>query len=267
MYNSSSCIFLDVNNVNNGTFNSLSQHATNTSRCLKTGKYCESQKWNEPIKMTWQQLTDWEGWASRLQKWHSFWDRLCFGLQTSRHLSHQRRGAGPEGSDCLSRWGSHLGSRVPQRTFCAGQLADWEGWAKGLQKQHSFWNRPHFRLQTSGHIPRQRWGSRLGVLWPPEQVREPSCVPHPSETSLYRWACRLQRQHIFWDRSCFGLHLQPGGRTGHQTCVHLPCKRRTCLQRVLWTLRLRRELDSQDCWQRLTESQEEQAPTRDDYNN
>jgi hypothetical protein len=28
--------------------------------------------------------------------------------------------------------------------------------------------------------------------------------------------------------------------------VHLPCKRRTCLQRVLWTLRLRRELDSQD---------------------
>jgi hypothetical protein len=31
--------------------------------------------------------------------------------------------------------------------------------------------------------------------------------------------------------------------------VHLPCKRRACLQRLLWPLRLRKELDSQDCWQ------------------
>jgi hypothetical protein len=37
--------------------------------------------------------------------------------------------------------------------------------------------------------------------------------------------------------------------------VHLPCKRRACLQRVLWTLKLRRELHSQICWQSLTESQ------------
>jgi hypothetical protein len=34
-------------------------------------------------------------------------------------------------------------------------------------------------------------------------VRGPSCVPCPWETSLYSWACRLQRQHI-WDRPCFG---------------------------------------------------------------
>ena len=27
------------------------------------------------------------------------------------------------------------------------------------------------------------------------------------------------------------------------------------------------KVDSQDCWQRLTESQEEQAPTRDNYKN
>jgi hypothetical protein len=38
----------------------------------------------------------------------------------------------------------------------------------------------------------------------PEQVREPSWVPGPSVTSLCRKACRLQRQHIFWDRPCFG---------------------------------------------------------------
>jgi hypothetical protein len=30
-----------------------------------------------------------------------------------------------------------------------------------------------------------------------------------------------------------GLHLQPGGRSEPQTSVHLPCKRRACLQRIL----------------------------------
>jgi hypothetical protein len=48
--------------------------------------------------------------------------------------------------------------------------------------------------------PPQRRGDCSGGLWPPEQVREPSYVPCPSETSLCRWACRQQRQHIFWDR-------------------------------------------------------------------
>jgi hypothetical protein len=52
-----------------------------------------------------------------------------------------------------------------------------------------------------------------------------------------------------------------------QTSVHLLCKKRAWLQRVLWPLRLRRELDSQDCWQTITESQEEQATARDSYNN
>jgi hypothetical protein len=36
--------------------------------------------------------------------------------------------------------------------------------------------------------------------------------------------------------------------------VLLSHQRRGDLQRVLWPLRLRRELDSQECWQRLTES-------------
>jgi hypothetical protein len=30
-----------------------------------------------------------------------------------------------------------------------------------------------------------------------------------------------------------GLHLRPGGRFKRQISVHLPCKRRACLQRVL----------------------------------
>lgn len=64
-----------------------------------------------------------------------------------------------------------------------------------------------------------------------------------------------------------GLHLLPGGRSKLQIPVHLPCKRRVCLQRILWPLKLRRELVFQACWKRLTESREEQAPNRDNYNN
>jgi hypothetical protein len=41
------------------------------------------------------------------------------------------------------------------------------------------------------------------VFWLLEQVRESFCVAGSSETSLCRWAHRLQRKHIFWDRPCF----------------------------------------------------------------
>jgi hypothetical protein len=39
-------------------------------------------------------------------------------------------------------------------------------------------------------------------------------------------------------------------------------KEESFLQRVLWTLGTRWEFNSQECWQRLTESQENQAPAR-----
>jgi hypothetical protein len=60
-----------------------------------------------------------------------------------------------------------------------------------------------------------------------------------------------------------GLHLHPGSVAELQTSVRIPCKRRASLQRVIWPLWFKTELDSQECWQRLTEPQEEQAPTRD----
>jgi hypothetical protein len=98
-------------------------------------------------------------------------------------------------------------------------------------------------LQTFTHLP------HLGGLWLLEQVREPSCIPSPWETT----GCRNNTASGTGPIS--GLHLQPGSRSECQTSVQLPCKRRACLQKVLWPLGLRRELlDSQDCWQRLTES-------------
>jgi hypothetical protein len=39
-----------------------------------------------------------------------------------------------------------------------------------------------------------------------------------------------------------------GGRFKHQISGHLPCKWRACLQRVLWPLKLGRELVAQVCW-------------------
>jgi hypothetical protein len=77
--------------------------------------------------------------------------------------------------------------------------------------------------QTLGHLPCHRRVSLQGGLWPQDS----------------------------------------GGREELQTSGHLPCKTRACLERVLWPLGLRRDLDSEEFWQRLTESQEDQAPARE----
>jgi hypothetical protein len=201
-------------------------------------------------------------------------------------------------------------------------------WECGLQKQHSFWGSPHFGLQTSRYLPRQRRSGHLGGLWHPEQVKEPSCVPGPSETSQLRSAHKLLRvskltaeatqllgQTPFWVPDIWALSLPeerwPPGKAltawagegailyrgslrDHFVQVIVQTAEATHLlgqalfqafifsqeagldarplcnfpaQRVLWPLRLWRELDSQDCWERLTESQEEQAPAKDNYNN
>ena len=179
--------------------------------------------------------------------------------------------------------GRNVWKNIYKRPVCTGQLKDWEGWASRLQKQWSFWDRqkqhsfcdrPHLGLQTSWHLPTKGEVSPRRAL--PGQVREPPWVPDPSETSLLRWECGLQKLHSSGTgRSdtasgtvpVSGHHLQPGGRAECQISVHFPCKRRACLQRVLWSLRLRRKLDFQVCWQSLTESQGEQAPMRDNYNN
>jgi hypothetical protein len=126
-------------------------------------------------------------------------------------------------------------------------------WECGLQKWHSFWDKPLLGLQTSRHLPRQRRGVHPGGLfllrsgshfgsWIPQRlVCTGESVDNRSNTASGTGPVS-------------GLHLQPGVRSEHQISVHLPCKRRAYLQRVLWTLRLRRELDFQVCLQKLTES-------------
>ena len=100
-----------------------------------------------------------------LQKRHSFWDRQKHtasgtdpvlvsrypGTFTTRgELSFR------EVSDCLGKWGNFLGSWVPRRPVCPDQISDCGGWASGLHKWHSFWDRYHFRLKTSGNLLHKR---------------------------------------------------------------------------------------------------------------
>jgi hypothetical protein len=84
-----------------------------------------------------------------------------------------------------------------------GELVNWRSnIASGIGRSYTACRTdPHLRLQTSGHLPAR--GEYLGGLWLLEQVREPSCDLGPAETSRCRWVCRLQRQHIFWGRTCF----------------------------------------------------------------
>jgi hypothetical protein len=89
-----------------------------------------------------------------------------------------------------------------------------------------------FPAPDIGHFPHQRRGVCQGGLWPPEQVREPSCVHVP-----WRPVCAGEHADRRGNTSSgkgpvSGLHLQPGGRSECQIFVHLPCKRRACLQRV-----------------------------------
>jgi hypothetical protein len=63
----------------------------------------------------------------------------------------------------------------------------------------------------------------------PNTHKEPHRIPH-----------RILRPLVS------GTQLLPGGRFEHQISGNLPCKR-ACLQRILWPLKLRRELSSQVC--------------------
>lgn len=82
---------------------------------------------------------------------------------------------------------------------CGGSIASGTGPGSGLHLQPGLGS----ELQIPALLSCQRMGGRQGGLWPPEQVREPSCIPDPSEINLRRRACRLQKQHSFWEKPRF----------------------------------------------------------------
>jgi hypothetical protein len=119
-----------------------------------------------------------------------------------------------------------------------------------LLRQTTFW------LQTYWHLPCQREVSALARRALPEHLGDPCWFPDPSETNLHRRELGLQKlidsvtgqtNTASGTGPVSGLHLLLGGRSKNQISVHLPCKRRPCLQRVLRPLKLRKELVSQVC--------------------
>jgi hypothetical protein len=200
-------------------------------------------------------------WVGGLQKQHhfwdrkkqySFWDRPLFELQTSRHFPHQRRGVLPGGLTDRAGEGSILGSWYLRDQYAQVSLQN----AKG--------ERTDCRSNTGSRTDSVS-GSRHPVTFPTRgEVSVPPPPPWESSDHQSRWESHLVSR-VPWRPVCAGecadcrgntssgtgpvsgLHLQPWGRSECQISVHLPWKRRACLQRVLWPLRFRRELDSQDC--------------------
>jgi hypothetical protein len=178
--------------------------------------------------------------VSRLQKQHSYWDRPCFWLQTSRHLPCQRRGICLlEGSACWSRRGSYLGSQIPQRPVCTGESGDCRSdtasgtgrsnTASGTDPVSGSRHPGTFPTRGEGRCPP---GSALPAGAGEKAILSPGSLRDQSVQSVQvSTDCRGNTSS--GTRPVSGLHLQPGGRSEHQTSVHLPCKRRACLQRLL----------------------------------
>jgi hypothetical protein len=99
-----------------------------------------------------------------------------------------------------------------------------------------------------GNFPARGWVSPQPGMAFPEHLEETSRILDSTETTLHRWECGLQKLTASGTGPVCGLHLLPGGKSKHQISVHLPWKRRACLQKVLWPLKFRRELVSPVCW-------------------
>jgi hypothetical protein len=67
-----------------------------------------------------------------------------------------------------------------EQVGCRSNILSWTGSFSGLHLQPAV----RAELQTPAHFPCQRRVSLEIGLWPRDQVRSPSCMPHPSETSL-----------------------------------------------------------------------------------
>jgi hypothetical protein len=126
--------------------------------------------------------------------------------------------------------------------------------AHGPQTQQSFldrvpsglhpqppWGQAELRPRPLGTLPaKEEVTSREGSD-PWTQVREPSCIPGLSETSLHWRAPGLQKQKRYLDSVPSGLHSQTGGRAETQTYEHLPLPEETWSPGMALTLGLRWE--------------------------
>jgi hypothetical protein len=111
------------------------------------------------------------------------------------------------------------------------------------------WNTTSVPIQTHGTWDSINWGRRKPGLtrvtspfWAaqaPGHLGHGVCGQPQGPQSTLHWILRPLVS---------GTQLLPGGRFECQISGHLPCKRRACLKRVLWPMKLRRDLVSQVFW-------------------
>jgi hypothetical protein len=141
------------------------------------------------------------------KQFHNFEPNLKQGLITD------------QGEVCVTgAGGSLLGSGTPRRAGCTGDRVGYRGQPfLGRARVAEPLGRRHLRLQRTGHLPgKSHRASEAATSLTPDN-RPPS------------WP----KQHSFWERSCFGPSPSARRRSKHQITVHLPRKRRACLQKLL----------------------------------
>jgi hypothetical protein len=146
---------------------------------------------------------------------------------------------------------SHLGSRTLLKVVCTDESMHHRNWQLlGQAGVTELLRQYPFRNQTPGHLPSQRTGVRPAQEDFASGSVEDILVPRlhlKLSVQVRVWTteansfCDRPKQHSFWERSCFGPSSSTKRRSKRQITVHLPCKRRACLQWLLWTLKLRGE--------------------------
>jgi hypothetical protein len=174
----------------------------------------------------------------------SFWGSPLFELQTSIHLPGQRIGVHPAWERFA--WASAANILVPGlRWEFSAQVRVWTTEANSFWNRwepQSFWGSSIFGPQISGHLPGQRIDvhpARVGFAW-----TSAADIVVPGLLWVYSAQVRVwtTEANSFWDKSCFGPSSSARREAEYQISVHLPCKKGTCLQRVLWPLKLRGEI-------------------------
>jgi hypothetical protein len=186
----------------------------------------------------------------REQRATEFWGGANFGSrQPATFLVRAQVSARP-GGFCLRFHGSHLGSGTLWWAVCRWECGIQRPAVSGTGESHRASeaapflapdNRPpswseHRCLPGPGGFCLRFRGSHLGSGTPRRAV----CT---GESVVY-WNngfCDRPKQHSFWERSCFGPSSSARRRSKYQITVHLPWKRRACLERLLWPLKLRGE--------------------------
>ena len=145
-----------------------------------------------------------------------------------------------------STWASHLGSSIPQQLVWTGECAaDYRSYtASGTGKSDTvsgtdpisgstypgtFPTRGEVSTLPGRALPSRTWGSHLRS-WIPQRL---VCTGESADYRSYTASETGRIDTASGTGPVLGLHCQSVGRSERQISVHLPCKRRSCLQRVL----------------------------------